>query len=265
MPEGHTIARLSRDHKAWFANRRMRVLSPQGRFADEASRLDGATLHDVSAHGKHLFYHWGRNGFVHIHLGLYGRFRLHEPPFPEPRGAVRLRMMASRYALDLNGPTCCELVNKDQCLAIKDRLGEDPLDPGASAETVWERISTSRAPIGTLLLDQSVIAGIGNIYRAEILFLLKIHPSVRGNELSEKQFIALWRLTIRLMELGVEHNRIITTDSSRGSKSTEANARRGKQVNIYKSDHCPRCRSAIRCWNLASRKMYACETCQTQA
>ena len=92
MPEGHTIHRLAKDHQKWFAGQKMGALSPQGRFSEEAEQISGLKLVSTSAHGKHLFYHWEDGQTMHIHLGLYGKFRVHRNPAPEPRGAVRVRM-----------------------------------------------------------------------------------------------------------------------------------------------------------------------------
>ena len=88
MPEGHTIHRIARDHTKWFAGQKLIVTSPQGRFEDEARKVSGKQLRTVSAHGKHLLYHWNRNLIGHIHLGLNGNFRLHNNPPPKPRGVV---------------------------------------------------------------------------------------------------------------------------------------------------------------------------------
>ena len=133
MPEGHTVHRIARDHNKAFAGQKMIVGSPQGRFEEEANRLTGRKLKSVSAHGKHLFYHWtpGRGSssganLVHIHLGLYGKFRLHKNPAPEPRGAVRVRMIGTEKAFDLNGPTRCELLSKTDYQTLLDRLRTSP-------------------------------------------------------------------------------------------------------------------------------------------
>ena len=172
MPEGHTIHRIARDHNTWFAGQKLIVASPQGRFKDEAKKVSGKKLREVTAHGKHLFYHWNRNLIGHIHLGLYGKFRVHKNPPPEPRGAVRVRMIGEQQSFDLNGPNCCELITKKKHDELRRRLGEDPLRGDASVERVWQKVRKSRSAIGSLLLNQSVIAGIGNVYRAEILLSL---------------------------------------------------------------------------------------------
>ena len=269
MPEGHTVHRIARDHRKAFAGQKMIVGSPQGRFEEEANLLTGRKLKDVLVHGKHLFYHWtpGRGSntganLVHIHLGLYGKFRLHKNPAPEPRGAVRVRMIGKEKTFDLNGPTKCELLSKTDHQKLLDRLGQDPLQKNADPEAVWNRIHKSRAAIGTLLLNQSVIAGLGNIYRAEILFLLGIHPEQPGSSLSHEQFDELWRLCVDLLQVGVRYNRIITVDPAEIGKPA-SRLTRDERVLVYKKARCSNCNTKIRKWTLGSRTMYACEKCQT--
>ncbi len=261
MPEGHTIHRIARDHRAWFADQPVGLCSPQGRFEKEARKLDGGVLQDVSAHGKHLFYHWTSRKIVHVHLGLYGRFRVHRNPPPEPRGAVRLRLLGRDKSFDLNGPNCCELIGAKQFRSIQDRLGQDPLRDDANPNRVWERICRSRAAIGTLLLNQSVIAGVGNIYRAEMLFLAGIHPETPGNRLSREQFDELWRLAVELLTTGVKYNRIIAVRREAVDKPlSRLNAT--ERLNVYKRPHCRTCNGKIQAWTLSNRKMYACPRCQ---
>ena len=261
MPEGHTIHRIARDHHDWFSGQKLIVTSPQGRFTDEAGKVSGKMLREVSAHGKHLFYHWNRNLIGHIHLGLYGKFRLHNNPPPEPRGAVRVRMIGQEKSFDLNGPNCCELIGKARFNELRSRLGEDPLRDDASAEPVWQKMQKSRAAIGSLLLDQSVIAGIGNVYRAEILFLLGIHPRLPAKEIDRETFDDLWALTVELLQIGVRHNRIITAGLT-ASRKVPKRLTAAERLNIYKRSNCPVCHSRVKTWILAGRKIYACGSCQ---
>lgn len=263
MPEGHTIHRIARDHQEWFAGQKVIVTSPQGRFENEANRLCGKKLQKVSAHGKHLFYHWHKNLIGHIHLGLYGKFRLHRNPPPEPKGAVRVRMIGANRSFDLNGPNCCELIDKSGFDELRSRLGEDPLRDDASAEVVWNRMQKSRSAIGSLLLNQSVIAGIGNIYRTEILYLLGIHPELIANKIDRETFDKLWRLTVQLLQIGVQHNRIITAGYTATGKVPKR-LKAAERLNIYKRSHCPNCDTPIKTWNLSNRKIFACGSCQKQ-
>ncbi len=260
MPEGHTIHRIARDHARDFVGQELAVLSPQGRFEGGAKELDGRVLDDVEACGKHLFYTWGRLT-LHVHLGLYGKFRRHNLPAPEPRGAVRLRLIGTGHALDLNGPTCCELISAEEKSAIFDRLGPDPLRKDADPEIVWNRIRRSRAAIGSLLLNQSVIAGIGNVYRAEVLFLLGIHPECRGRDLAREEFDKLWDTCRELLKIGVRYNRIIVADPADVGKP-RSRMNRSERLLVYKKPNCSRCEVPIESWLLGSRKMFACPNCQ---
>ena len=161
MPEGHTLHRLADELTVTFAGRAVRVGSPQGRFADAAALLDGQVLEGAEAWGKNLFVALPAERFVHVHLGLYGTFDLHDDVdvVPEPVGQVRLRVVrpagAGREAAyaDLRGATRCELVTADERAAVFARLGPDPLREDADPDLAWERIGRSAAPIGTRTQD----------------------------------------------------------------------------------------------------------------
>lgn len=261
MPEGHTLHRIARDHSKWFVGQKMVVLSPQGRFTAEAEELSGRRLSAAEAFGKHLVYRFSGGKIMHVHLGLYGKFRVHRNAAPEPRGAVRVRMIGAERTFDLNGPNRCELLSKNDFAALLDRLGPDPLRDDADAEKAWERICKSRAAIGTLLLDQSVLAGIGNIYRAEVLFALGIHPNRLGKDVTREEFDDIWDLISRWLQIGVKHNRIITVD--RESVDVPLSRLPAKErIQIYKRKNCPRCGGEVDTWELATRKIFACYQCQ---
>ncbi len=261
MPEGHTIHRVARDHSGRYEGP-LQVSSPQGRFAEGARALDGQELEKVEAYGKHLFYWWSGAQVLHVHLGLYGKFRNHKSPPPEPRGAVRLRVVGESHAFDLNGPNTCELLTPAGRNKITDRLGADPLRKDADVEKAWTRISRSRAAIGKLLLDQSVIAGAGNIYRAEVLFVCGIDPERAGNTLTRDEFGAVWQNLVEMLRIGVRYNRIITADPSDTGKP-RSRMNRSERVLCYKKETCPRCEAEIKSWDLGARTMYACTKCQT--
>jgi endonuclease-8 len=262
MPEGHTIHRVARDHRRWLRGQPVSCESPQGRFRSGAARLDGQILQVVEAHGKHLFYHFEDDDILHVHLGLYGRFRTRPLPLPPPQGAVRLRVRAKSHGFDLNGPNTCELVDNIRMGAIRSRLGEDPLRGDAVPDVVWRRISKSRAPLGRLLLDQSVIAGVGNIFRSEVLYAASVHPEREGLHLDRAEFDHIWQLLRDWMTIGVKYNRIITADPAQFGK-TAGRLRREERLRVYKRPHCLECGTEIQQWELASRMIYACETCQS--
>ncbi|MEM7476265.1 MAG: DNA-formamidopyrimidine glycosylase family protein [Planctomycetota bacterium] len=262
MPEGHTLHRIARDHNKWFANQELIVTSPQGRFGGEAKKLSGKRLLNAEAFGKHLFYVFGsarKPIYMHVHLGLYGKFRVHRNAPPEPRGAVRVRMIGQERSFDLNGPNTCELLDSCGFEKVTNRLGPDPLRSDADPEQAWTKIARSRSAIGALLLNQSVIAGLGNIYRAEILHMLEIHPDRTGKDVTREEFDQIWELSCKLLQIGVRYNRIITVLENDKASSRLKSAER---LYVYKKPTCPRCQADIYCWELANRTIYACDNCQ---
>jgi endonuclease VIII len=191
MPEGHTLHRLAGLHRRRYVGHPVAVSSPQGRFSTSAELIDGRVLESTEAHGKHLFHDYGPDLVVHVHLGLYGRFSDERLPAEAPRGQVRMRIVGRTHYADLRGPTACELITGAEADVIRARLGEDPLRPDADPDRAWARISRSRAPLATLLMDQSVIAGIGNVYRAEVLFRHGLDPQLPGRALRREQWDAI--------------------------------------------------------------------------
>lgn len=266
MPEGHTIHRIARDHGRLLAGRRLRVSSPQGRFVD-AGRVDGHTLVELEAYGKHLFHHWSTGEVGHIHLGLFGRFRLHrtsEPP--EPRGAVRMRISTDDdgepVTIDLSGPTACSVGPPDEREAILDRLGPDPLRPDGDPERAVATMSRSRRGLGALLLDQSVLAGVGNVYRAEALFVEGLHPLRPGRDCDVERLRSLWDTVAAMLAAGVRANRIVTVRRDELDLPPRARIPRREATYVYKRDRCLRCATPIATLEIANRTCYLCPTCQ---
>jgi endonuclease VIII len=261
VPEGHTIHRLARDHAALFAGRRLRVTSPQGRFAEAAARVDRRRLETVDAHGKHLFYQWATGDIIHVHLGLFGKFFTHSTPAPPPRETVRLRLSVPAGSVDLVGATDCSLGDPDGMAAILSRLGPDPIRDDGDPETAWPKIQRRASPIGLALMDQSVVSGVGNVYRAEALFVHGIHPARPAREITHEQWLGLWRTLQAWLRQAVEDQVIITVPAAEIGKPRET-IRRGEALYAYKQERCRRCGTSIRRWDLGGRWAYACESCQ---
>ena len=265
MPEGHTIHRLAREHNATLAGRALRLSSPQGRFASDAAALDGLRLDRVRAYGKHLFYEFENDDVVHVHLGIYGKFETHPAPAPAPRGAVRLRMSSPATVVDLRGPTVCERVRAERRDAILQRLGPDPLDPKADRERLWRSVTRRATPIGTLLLDQSAVAGVGNVYRAEALYVLGIAPHRPANTLARDEFDALWETLVRMMRTGVRLNRIVTTEAGDRDRRTGRPSDADRHYLWRRTDlPCRRCGEPVRTAVLGARNAYWCPVCQSR-
>lgn len=263
MPEGHTIHRLARDLRRDLRGTAPYVWSPQGRFSADAARVDGAVLEDVEAYGKHLFWHWATGEVGHVHLGLFGRFRIHRDDPPEPRGAVRMRVEVPGTTVDLSGPTACSVGPPEFRDGVIARLGPDPLRTDARPDVAIARIAGSRSAIGSLLLDQSVLCGVGNVYRAEALFVAGIHPARSGRDCDTAELAELWQIIVQMLRAGVRANRIVTVDRGELDLPAGARIRRGDATYVYhRATPCLRCGSAVQTVELAGRPCWFCPTCQ---
>ena len=267
MPEGNTIHRLAREQTRDFAGRIVRVRSPQGRFAREARRLDRRRFLRADAHGKHLFHFWEGGRIVHVHLGMAGEFYRFEGDPPRPRATVRMRLTASAVTIDLIGPPTCELITEEKRLAILARLGPDPLRDDADPDAVRAALDKRPdRPIGDALLDQRVIAGVGNIYRNEALFLPGIHPLRPSGKVSPEEWLALWETLRALMRRGVGDG-TITVDASEEPHPRALADRTPEDDDfyVYGQTTCRRCGSKLRELPLSGRRVFACPVCQPKA
>jgi endonuclease VIII len=268
VPEGHTLHRLARLHQRRFGRAPVAVSSPQGRFAGSAAAVDGRALLRATAWGKHLFHHYADGPIVHVHLGLYGTFTEWERPsgaeLPEPTGQVRMRMVGAEYGTDLRGPTVCELVDEARVSDVVARLGPDPLRADADPSWAWARITKSRRPIGALLMDQTVIAGVGNVYRSELLFRHCIDPFRPGRGISEAEFDAAWTDLVALMQVGLRRGKIIVVrpEHDHGPPSYLPDRPR---TYVYRraGEPCRVCGATILTAVLEGRNVFWCPVCQT--
>ena len=261
MPEGHTIHRLARDLAADLRGSVVRASSPQGRFADEAAAISGRVLERTDAYGKHLFLTVEGGLVVHVHLGLYGTFRRFPQPLREPVGALRLRLEGEAVGWDLRGATACELISPVGVKAIMARLGPDPIRRDAVPERAWSALRRRRSSIGQALMDQAVVAGVGNVYRAEVLFASGIHPLVPAGDVGRGEWDAMWAWLVAALRRGVKERRIVTVDPKEvGKPRSRMTAAESRYV--YRQEHCLRCATPVRRWDLAGRWAYACERCQ---
>ena len=262
MPEGHTLHRLARLHQRRFAGSPVSVWSPQGRFTD-AALVDGQVFRKASAWGKHLFHQYAGGEIVHVHLGLYGSFTETPTPMPDPRGQVRMRIVGREYGTDLRGPTACEMVDEAQASAILDRLGPDPLRTDADPSEAWARISKSRRAIGALLMDQSVLAGVGNVYRSELLFRHGIDPYRPGRDVSRDEFDSAWTDLVDLMNVGVRRGRIIVIRPEHDRGAPPYGPRRPRTY-VYRrtGEPCRLCGTPVSTAEMDGRNLFWCTGCQ---
>jgi endonuclease VIII len=294
MPEGNEIHRWAARHQAAFAGKPVRVDGPQGRFTD-ADILDGRKLERVLAVGKHLGYDFGKDRILHIHLGLQGDFTEGSGPLPEIKGALRLRMWnaaavrkpavpgeSKRHAwyseddgtghldpeqvawVELRGPMDCSLYTQEKWDELLSRLGPDPLN-GDGPEKMIVKVRKSRKSIGELLMDQTMFAGIGNIFRAELLYRARLSPFRPGKDVEEDALRSIWKDAGVLMPAAMIDRRIITTKPSDRPHS------RGKALKeeahyVYRRNGLPCfvCGIVVKKQEVAGRNLFWCPVCQAE-
>jgi endonuclease-8 len=282
MPEGHTTHALAGRLNRAFAGSTVEVLSPQGRFAG-AALLDGLCLLQASAWGKHLFVEFTAERWLNVHLGLIGNFSVTSRPDGQVpvEGQVRLRLLNNGWVADLRGPTICSLVTAQMVEQIQARLGPDPLRAAADPDLAMRRISRSARPIAELLMDQSVLAGVGNVYRCEVLFRHRVDPFRPGREIRPATWSAIWADLVVLMPLGVAFGQIVTMDdqvadalgevadgSAAGHTAMVTGRRLGERFErrfyLYKrtGEPCLVCGSKVRTQLVAGRNLFWCGRCQ---
>jgi endonuclease VIII len=262
MPEGNEIHRFAERHAKAFAGKRVHVDSPNGGFPD-AEVLNGRALRSVEAMGKHLGYVFGRDLILHIHLGMYGDFWEGRMPMPPQKGALRLRIYTKTDWLELRGGMDTSIFDALKWKALLARLGPDPLREDSDPEAAFGVIRKRNAPIGLLLMDQSLIAGIGNIFRAELLYRARLNPFRPGKQVGTTSLRGVWKDARTLMRAAMDDRRIVTTRAkdrphSRGlAQDTEVHyvyRRHGKPCYV--------CGATIERAAMGGRTVYWCPVCQ---
>ena len=225
--------------------------------------IDQTILVEASAHGKHLFCEFEHGRWLHVHLGLIGSSVL---SLPQPsRGEVRLRLANPQTVADLRGPQLCAIKTGAEIQAQIAALGPDPLRRDADPDLA--AVQRASRPIAALLMDQTILSGIGNVYRAEVLFRNRVNPHRPGSKLSVRSWRGIWSDLVQLMPIGVRDGRI---DTVRPEHTPEAMHRpprrdiRGGEVYVYRrtGQPCLVCGSAIRTQVLAGRNLFWCGKCQ---
>lgn len=328
MPEGHSVHRIARQFDRNIVGRTVAASSPQGRFVEGASIIDGREAVEVRAVGKQMFLRFDGDVWLRVHLGMYGawdfsgevavdatiaaangrmgqtnqrgtvldepildaagensltsigaprraRIRMSEQTtgleeqveWPPPVvGAVRLRLLTSTTCADLRGPTACALQTPDEVQATIAKLGPDPLvdDIAQGEERFTATVRRKPTAIGLLLMDQAVVSGIGNVYRAEILFRARQNPHTPGREVPEEVVREMWRDWVRLLAIGVESGQMMTMDDLDPAAYRRAMAHRDDRHWVYHRAGlpCRVCGTTVLVEEAAGRKLYWCPRCQ---
>lgn len=243
------------------ANGRMGQTNQRGTVVDEEI-LDDAGENSLASIGA------PRRTRVHVRMSEQTKGLADEGfEWPPPVvGQVRLRLMTDITAADLRGPTACVLQTPEEMLASVAKLGPDPLvgDPAQNEERFVEAVRNKQTVIALLLMDQAVVSGIGNVYRAEMLFRQRLNPHTPGRQVPEDTVRALWRDWVRLLAVGVETGQMMTMDDLSPDAYRAAMASRDDRHWVYHRAGlpCRICGTEIALEEIGARKLYWCPRCQ---
>jgi endonuclease VIII len=253
MPEGDTIHRAARRMNAALRGQEMQraaAPNPRSPLHHRAAELEGRRLELAEARGKHLLAHFSGDLVLHSHLGMNGRWRI-TADGRLPYGKPWLILGAGRALASQRGGQILRLVSESR--ARNDpglmQLGPDPLAPGFAAGVAAARLLEMGAgrEVGDALLDQRIVAGIGNAIRNEALFQAGVSPWRGVSDLDPEEAHEVIRQNERVMRVSIKRGR--------------------RPRSIYRGtrEGCPRCGGRIRSRGQgdANRTAYWCETCQT--
>ena len=246
------------------------IASANGRMGQTNQRgtdLDGVILDDA---GENSLTSIGapRKTRVHVRMSEQTKGLADEDAeWPPPVvGQVRLRLLTDATCADLRGPTACALQTPDEMLATVAKLGPDPLvgDPAEGEERFVRIVRRKPTAIALLLMDQAVVSGIGNVYRAEMLFRARLNPHTPGRDVPEEVVRQLWRDWVRLLAIGVETGQMMTMDDLSPEQYRAAMASRDDRHWVYHRAGlpCRVCGTEIALEELGARKLYWCPFCQ---
>jgi endonuclease VIII len=253
MPEGDTIHGVARRLNAALAGRELALAdspNPRSPLHDRAGELVGRTLIEAEAFGKHLLVHFSDQAALHSHLGINGRWSI-SADGRLPYGRPWLRLAAGRAIASQTGGKLLRLVSESRARndPVLRRLGPDPLRPGFDCAAAVERLRTMAAgrELGDALLDQQVIAGIGNAIRNEACFAARLDP---------------WRHVDRLSGDELES---VVVEAERIMRVSLAKGRRPRSIYKASRERCPNCGSRVRSRGQGddNRTAYWCPSCQT--
>ncbi|MBB2974568.1 formamidopyrimidine-DNA glycosylase [Microbacterium endophyticum] len=244
------------------ANGRMGQTNQRGTVLEDEAIMDAAGENSLASIGA------PRKARVHVRMSEQTRgLADDDAEWPPPIvGQVRLRLLTDSTCADLRGPTACQVQTSVEMAASVAKLGPDPLvdDPAAGEERFVSVVARKPTAIGLLLMDQAVISGIGNVYRAEMLFRARQNPHTPGRDVPTSTVRELWRDWVRLLTIGVEAGQMMTMDDLDPESYRRAMASRDDRHWVYHRAGlpCRVCGTAIVLEEAAGRKLYWCPKCQ---
>jgi formamidopyrimidine-DNA glycosylase len=220
-------------------------------------RLPGQTIRDVSRRGKYIVFRLSKD-FLLVHLKMSGDLVVVNGSAPKDKHAHTIFHFSDGHSLRFSDTRKFgKVFLVDEVEAVTGRLGPEPLEPGFTAKKLGAQLAKKRRALKPLLLDQTFIAGVGNIYADEALHLAKLHPLRRSDSLTPAEVRALWMGIRRALRTGLKYNGASIDRAYRGG-SYQAYARVYDRV----GKPCFNCGAPIRRIVVGQRGTHFCPRCQ---
>lgn len=225
------------------------------------SQLKGACVEVSRRHGKHLLARLDHGGWLTLHFGMTGGLECFDSAENTPRYARVFFTFADGVCLAYTSMRMLGRVGfaaDEDAFLREEELGPDALDEALTPAVFAERLGKGRRGVKGALMDQTVIAGIGNIYSDEILFQARLHPSTPVSKLDDRTVQTLFKVSRRVLETAIR--------LGAGSEQFLE-----KLPDDYLLPHrakdgvCPRCGGAIQMLKASGRTAYFCPACQPAA
>ena len=225
-------------------------------------KLIGQKINSLQRRGKYLIFHLSSGAALIIHLKMSGALLLNpEQPDRYTRAIFHLDNGSQLIFTDRRRLGAIWLVENEQ--AIVGKLGPEPLTPEFTTETLAELLSKHRAPIKAVLLDQAVIAGIGNMYADEALFAAKIHPLRKANSLSPQEIRNLHQAIRNVLQSAID-SKGASVDTYKRPDGQLGTAHSNFCVAHRGGKPCPVCGTPIQRLAIRNRGSYFCPNCQKE-
>lgn len=229
-----------------------------------SSEIKGQTILSIQRRGKYIVFSLNRDTLL-VHLRMTGKFFIKKGVPPTPHERIRLHLEDGRALCfeDQRKFGRFYLLEKPQ--EKLGQIGVEPLSPSFTRERLKELLQGRRSALKPLLLDQRLIAGLGNIYADEALWEAKLHPLTPADRLSSLEIAALHKAIQKVLRKGVEN--MGTTLGNAQANYYSVSGRKGRnqdQLNVFRQEGkpCPRCQTPIQKIRVAQRGTHFCPVCQ---
>lgn len=270
LPEVHTIASDLKKNLVGYRIDKVEIehgykVNPNAK--DYAQLLIGTTIVKVGRIGKNIVIKLGSGAFLTFHLAMTGRLLLKPPKSPkDPHQKVQLTLSSQEKKVCLRfcdarmfGKTC--VLDQEGVQKLKQKYGPDFVLEVITAEIFLSRLQSKKTTVKNALLEQSIVTGLGNIYATDALWIAKIHPEAKTQELTLERAKLLLDSAKEILLEGINHRGSTLPDEAYvdifGKPGIHQNYFR-----IYGKSHCPACKSKVEYKKLNGRGTYFCPVCQ---